>query len=69
MSLTKINKEGKKIPQTYYSSDYKFEIEKGTVGWNVSELNESRSKRYGYDVYEYSYSCDTLKEVYDSIFK
>ena len=51
----------------YYSIDKKFFIEKGTIGWNVSELNKYRSKRYGYDVYEYSFICDTLKEVRESI--
>lgn len=51
----------------YYSTDKKFFIEKGTIGWNVSELNEWRTKAYGYNVYEYSFSCDTLKEVRESI--
>lgn len=51
----------------YYSIDKKFFIEKGTIGWNVSELNEKETKAYGYDVYEYSFSCDTLKEVRESI--
>ena len=51
----------------YYSIDRKYFIEKGTNGWNVSERNESRSKAYGFDVYEYSFSCETLREVRDSI--
>lgn len=51
----------------YYSIDKKFFIEKGTIGWNVSELNENKTKVYGFDVYEYSFSCDTLKEVRESI--
>ena len=51
----------------YYSIDKKFFIEKGTIGWNVSELNEYRSKKFGYDVYEYSFSCETLREVRESI--
>ena len=51
----------------YYSTDRKYFIEKGTVGWNVSELNETRSREYGYDVYEYSFSCETLREVRESI--
>lgn len=51
----------------YYSIDKKFFIEKDTIGWNASELNEYRSKKYGYDVYEYSFSCETLKEVRESI--
>lgn len=51
----------------YYSTDRKYFIEKGTVGWNVSELNEARSKEYGYYVYEYSFSCETLREVRESI--
>ena len=51
----------------YYSTDRKYLIEKGTVGWNVSELNEARSKEYGYPDYEYSFSCETLREVRESI--
>ena len=51
----------------YYSNDRKYFIEKGTIGWNVSELNEARSKTYGYNVYEYSFSCETLREVRESI--
>lgn len=51
----------------YYSPDKKFFIEKGTIGWNVSELNEVRSKLYGFPVYEYSFSCDTLREVRESL--
>lgn len=51
----------------YYSVDKKFFIEKGVKGWNVSELNELLTKRFGYNYYEYSFSCDTLKEVRESI--
>ena len=51
----------------YYSTDRKYFIEKGTNGWNVSELNEARSKAYGCDVYEYSFGCETLREVRESI--
>ena len=51
----------------YYSVDRKYFIEKGTIGWNVSELNEARSKAYGYYVYEYIFSCETLREVRESI--
>ena len=51
----------------YYSIDKKFFIEKGTIGWNVSELNENKTKAYGFNVYEHSFSCDTLKEVRESI--
>lgn len=61
MKFTKKNREGKIIPQTYYSKDYKFEIEKGFVGWNVNEFN----KRF--NTYIYSFSCDTLKEAKESI--
>ena len=63
--MTKLNRD--KRTGDYYSIDKKFFIEKGTIGWNVSELNEQRTKAYGYNVYEYSFSCDTLKEVRESI--
>lgn len=63
--MTKLTRD--KRTGDYYSIDKKFFIEKGTIGWNVSELNEKRTKAYGYNVYEYSFSCDTLKEVRESI--
>lgn len=63
--MTKLNRD--KRTGDYYSADGRYFVEKGTVGWNVSELNESRTKRYGYSVYEYSFSCATLKEVRESI--
>lgn len=63
--MTKLTRD--KRTGDYYSIDKKFFIEKGTIGWNVSELNEYRSKKFGYDVYEYSFSCETLKEVCESI--
>jgi hypothetical protein len=58
--LIRKNPEGRVIPQTYYTSDYLYEVEKGTVGWNVN-----RKGRYGY--YEYSFSCETLAEVRESL--
>lgn len=58
--LTKKNREGRIIPQTYYSTDYQYEVEKGAIGWNVNELNS-----FGF--YKYSFSCDTLQEVRESI--
>lgn len=67
MKLTKKNREGKIIPQTYYSEDYKFEIEKGTTSWNVNERSEYLSRICCCDIYEYSFSCETLKEVKESI--
>lgn len=51
----------------YYSENGKFFIERGTSGWNVSELNEERSNQWCQPVYEYSFTCDTLKEVRESI--
>lgn len=63
--MTKLTRD--KRTGDYYSIDKKFFIEKGTIGWNVSELNEKKTKVYGYDVYEYSFSCETLREVRESI--
>ena len=63
--MTKLNRD--KRTGDYYSTDRKYFIEKGAIGWNVSELNEVRSKAYGYDVYEYSFSCETMREVRESI--
>lgn len=51
----------------YTSQDGQYLIEKGTTGWNVSELNSTRSEQYGISVYDYSFSCSTLKEVRESI--
>lgn len=48
------------IPQTYYTSDRRFYIEKGASGWNIQEKDER-------GFYRYSFSCDTLKEVRDSL--
>lgn len=44
----------------YYTEDGHYFIEKGVVGWNVNEWDER-----GW--YRYSFSCDTLKEVKESI--
>lgn len=63
--MKKLNRD--KRTGDYYSTDRKYFIEKGTIGWNVSELNEASSKAYGYDVYEYSFSCETLREFRESI--
>ena len=45
---------------TYYTTDLHYMIEKGPVGWNVSEWDER-----GW--YKYSFSCDTLNEVIESL--
>ena len=54
----------------YYTHDRKFMIERGTVGWNVyikkSEAYETSLVCFG-PLYEYSYSCDTLREVRESL--
>lgn len=55
MKLIKNKKTG-----DYYTEDYKYKIERGSVGWNVSEWDTR-----GW--YVYSFSCDTLKEVKESI--
>ena len=60
MHLTKKNPEGRTIPQTYYTKDYKYEVEKGTTGWNVNRKN-------GYGWYEYSFSCETLADAKESL--
>ena len=44
----------------YYTEDRMFKIEKGSVGWNVSEWDERVW-------YTYSFTCLTLKEVKESI--
>lgn len=45
---------------TYYTTDLHYMIEKGCVGWNVNEWDER-----GW--YKYSFSCDTLNEVKESL--
>lgn len=44
----------------YYSADNRYWITKGYVGWNVYELDS-------YGQYRYSFTCETLKEVRESI--
>ena len=51
----------------YYTEDKQYHIEKGTIGWNVNELDELFKSLTGVDVYKYSFSCDTLKEVRESL--
>lgn len=63
MKLTRKNKEGRIIPETYYSIDHKFEIEKCNSWWNVYELTNFGT----YETYRYSFSCDTLKECRESL--
>lgn len=43
----------------YYTTDKKYMIEKGTIGWNACIKGE-----YGY---EYDFSADTLKEIRESL--
>lgn len=47
----------------YYTPDRKYFIEKGTAGWNVYES----TTEYGVKIYKYSFSCDTLREVKESL--
>lgn len=44
----------------YYTENLRYKVERGNVGWNVSELDAR-----GW--YTYSFSCETLKEVKESI--
>ncbi len=60
LKLTKKNRANQVIPETYYTLDYKFEIERGTVGWNINEVDKN-----GW--YHYSFSTDTLKEARETI--
>ena len=50
-----------KITGDYYTQDNRYQIEKGTIGWNVNEINIDTG------IYWYSFSCDTLKEVRGSL--
>lgn len=45
----------------YYTKDKKYQIEKGCAGWNVNKWSER------FKCYEYSFSCDTLKEIRESL--
>lgn len=54
----------------YYTLDNKFMIDRGTVGWNVHILNSETYEFCGLTfgpTYEYSFSCDTLREVRESL--
>lgn len=51
----------------YYTEDRQYHIEKGTVGWNVNERDELIKTLTGKELYRYSFSCDTLKEVRESL--
>jgi hypothetical protein len=46
----------------YYTEDKCYMVEKGTRGWNVLE----RDERFD-GVYRFSFGCDTLKEVRESL--
>ena len=56
--MTKLIRE--KITGNYYTEDRKYQIEKGILGWNVNEW-DSRGW------YTYSFTCETLKEVRESL--
>lgn len=58
MKLTRDKRTG-----DYYTTDRRYQIERGTVGWNANRLHEYR---WG-STYEYSFSCDTLAEVRESL--
>ena len=60
MRFTRKNEQGRKIPDTYYTLDYMYEIERGTIGWNINRKNNK-----GY--YEYSFSSGTLKKAKESL--
>lgn len=51
----------------YYTEDKKYEITKGSIGWNVSELDEFFKAHRNIDIYRYSFTCNTLKEVKESL--
>ena len=44
----------------YYTEDRTYQIQKGTFGWNVNEWD-----RRGW--YRYCFSCETLKQVKESL--
>lgn len=48
----------------YYNEDRTYQIEKGITGWNVNEIDKRLLPER---IYRYSFSCDTLKEVRESI--
>lgn len=48
----------------YYTPDRRFRVEKGSSGWNVSEIDERFLPN---EIYRYSFSCQTLKEVRESL--
>jgi hypothetical protein len=51
----------------YYTEDKQYLIEKGTKGWNVNELDESLTKLTGENIYRYGFTCETLRDVRESI--
>ena len=63
--MTKIIRD--KRTGDYYTEDRQYCIEKGTIGWNVNERDELFKAHTGKDVYRYSFSCNTLKEVRESL--
>lgn len=53
----------------YYTEDKQYHIEKGCIGWNVNERDELFKANTGKDIYKYSFTCNTLKEVKESLFE
>lgn len=51
----------------YYTPDKKYHIEKGTTGWNVNEIDERLTNLCNENIYKYSFTCETLKEVKESL--
>lgn len=48
----------------YYTEDRKFQIEKGFAGWNVNEID---ARFLPQEIYRYSFTCETLREVRESL--
>lgn len=46
----------------YFTQDKRYQIEKGIIGWNVNELDTRFTNSY-----TYSFTCNTLKEVRESL--
>lgn len=53
-----------KVTGDYYTEDRRYQIEKGFTGWNVNEID---TRFLPVEVYRYSFSCETLSEVRESL--